>query len=163
MKIISRYRNWLNSNLLLLFAFPVLVLIMIYISYGTIIGSFLQNNYNLCKVWQLNSLILTFSSDIDIPFHIKALGFNAAIFIYMLFVGLLISHLYLTYDSLSSNEGSKLELVLKTILVLLIFIFSIRPGLNIWIALSGYFIIVCIFLLIFLYWIVEKKTLDEKE
>lgn len=162
MNFITRYRNWLNSNLLILFAFPILILVIIYINFGTIISAFLLNNPNLCKVWQLHSHILIFSSDIRLPFNVKALGFNVTVFIYLLFWGLLLTNIYLCYNALSNNKGLKLEMVLKTILILAIYMFSIIPGLNIWLTIFGYLIIICTFSLISLYWM-YKKSLNERK
>jgi hypothetical protein len=153
-----QYRSWFKSNLFILLAVPVVVLSMIYISYGKIIEAFLLAHPDIVKLYQLQTQINIFASRLDLPIHVKALGYYSTIFIYILFFGWLVSHGYQSYKKLSHREGSKAAMLLETITILSIYILIISPGLLIWISLIGYCLITAIIVIIIFYWIYAIKS-----
>lgn len=163
MNHILKFRNWLIRNLILLLALPLIILSMIVISYGDIIGNFISEHPDLIKLYQLKNQISVFSSNIELPQHVKCLGYESSILLYILFLVWLAVHFYYSYYKLSHKEGSKSLMLSETVIILTAYLFVVSPKLANWIVLLGYCVIASNILIIILYWIDELKSRNEKE
>jgi len=146
------FRNWLINNLILLLILPLAVISIIFINYGDAIDKVLSKNPELFKLFQLKTQLLVLSYEIDMPSHIKSLGYDSVIFLFLLFFSWLLTHSFFCYLQLSQQSGSKARLLFETILLLLIFIFIVSPNLSLTIIVLGYSAIVAQIILIALYW-----------
>jgi len=146
------YRNWLINNLILLLILPLAVVSNIFINYGEVIDKVLSKNPVLFKLFQLNTQLIVLSYEIEMPSHIKNLGYDAIIFLILLFFTWLLTHSLFCYIKLSQQTGSKLRLFFETILLLLIFIFIVSPNMPLAIIVLGYSALAAQIILIGLYW-----------
>lgn len=146
------FRNWLINNLILLFILPLAVVSIIFINYGDVIDKVISKNTELFKLFQLKTQLKVLTYDIEIPVHVKSLGYDSVIFLILLFYTWLLTHTLYCYLELSQQSGSKARLVLETILLLLLFIFIVSPNLPLSIIVLGYSALAAQIILIALYW-----------
>lgn len=145
------FRNWFAKNMVLLLIFPLIVISFVFINYGEEIDKVLLRNPSLFKLFQLKTQLKVLS-EIEIPSHIKSLGYDSVIFIFILFFSWILTHSFYCYFQLSRNEGSKSLLFFETMLLLLIFIFIVSPHLSLMIIVIGYAFLAVQIILIGLYW-----------
>lgn len=146
------FRNWLINNLILLLILPLTVVSIIFINYGDAVDKVLSKNQELLKLFQLKTQLIVLSYDIEIPTHVKSLGYDSVIFLILLFFTWLLTHSFYSYLQLSQQSGSKASLFFETSLLLVIFIFLVSPNLPLVIIVLGYSAISAQIMLIALYW-----------
>jgi len=146
------FRNWLINNMILLLLLPLTVISIIFINYGNVIDKVLQKNPELFKLFQLKTQLKVLSYEIEMPSHIKILGYDSVIFLILLFFTWLLTHSFFCYLQLSRQSGSKSRLFFETILLLLIFIFIVNSNLPLAIIVLGYSALAAQIFLIALYW-----------
>jgi len=151
------FRNWLINNLIILIILPLTVTSIIFINYGDVIDKVLQNNPELFKLYQLKTQLKILSFDIEMPSHIKSLGYDSVIFLILLFFTWLLTHSFFCYTQLSQQLGSKARLFFETILLLLIFIYFVSPDLPLAVIVLGYSAVAAQIILIALYWAYSLK------
>lgn len=146
------FRNWLINNLILLLILPLVVVSIIFINYGDVIEKVLSKNTALFKLFQLKTQLIVLSYDIEIPAHVKSLGYDSVIFLILIFYTWLLTHTFFCYLELSQQSGLKARLFFETILLLLIFIFIVSPNLPLAVIVLGYSALAAQIILIALYW-----------
>lgn len=146
------FRNWFINNLILLLLLPLTAISIIFINYGNEIDKVLSINPLLFKLFQLKTQLTVLSYDLELPSHVKSLGYDSIIFLIILFFTWLFTHSIFCYLQLSQQSGSKARLVFETILLLLIFIFIVSPNLPLAIIVLGYSALAAQIILIALYW-----------
>jgi len=150
-------------NLITFSAVPFIILIFIYISYGEILEGFFGELEDLPKLYQLQSQIEIFKSDVYLPFFVKDIGYYSILGLYLCFVLWIISFSYLTYLKLSNQVGSKFIMFIEWALILCIYIFIISPDLTLWLIILGYLFIIIDFAIFIMYWIYQLNSKYEKK
>ena len=152
MDIIIEFRSWMGRNLIPFLVVPILIISMICIGYGEVINAFLKDHPELFKLYIIQNQISLFTSDIDLPGHIKVLGYDSAVFILLLFEFWLVLNLIYSYYSLSRSAKSLVEVSLHTFLVIVLYVFVITPHLAFWMVFTGYIILSvnCVIILLYL-------------
>lgn len=145
------FRNWLIKNLILILLLPLTVLSFIFISYGAVIDKVILKNPKLLRLFELNTQ-LTVLSEIEIPYHVKSLGYDCVYFIFFIFFTWLLSHSFYCYFQLSHQTGSKVLLFFETIVLLLVFHFIISTYFSFVIIVLVYTAIATQIIFIGLYW-----------
>lgn len=160
---IKQFKIWIDRHFLLMLSVPLIILSIIYINYGEIFGAFLTKHPDLYKLFQLQTQISVFSSDIKIPEHIKYLGYDTIIFLYLFFYCYFATYCYNTLYLLAHHKGSKGMMIIECVIFLIVYKIIVSPHLAFWFVFFGYFIASLIILIIFLYWIYAIRMFNEEK
>jgi hypothetical protein len=151
------------KSLITLFPIPLILLGYIYIFYGEVFDNAIIEHFNKLKLYQLQTQLSIFNNEVlhvplkNIPKTTELIGYYSVIFIYIIFSAWLVLFSISTYLKLSQKVGFKFMILLELSLILSIYIFSISPGLNLWLFLIGYLIILAVLIILTLYWGCEIK------
>jgi hypothetical protein len=154
--IFLTFRNWFSKNLILLLILPLIINTIIFITNGEEIDKVITENSEFLKLFQLNTQLKVLN-ETEIPYYVKSLGYDSVILIIVLFFIWLLNHTLYCYLQLSHKTGSKVLLVVETILLLLIFIFIVSPHFPLLIFVFGYALLAIQIILIALYWVYSLK------
>jgi len=153
----------LRKNLLPLFAIPIILIGFIYIQYGAIFDNYFSANNELGGFYHLQSQLMIFGSNINLPNTVKNIGYFAIVFIYIIFGIWLLSSLLSTYIHLSKQTASIIDILSEISLLFTCYFIFIMPGLNIWLSMVCVLLISTILVLLILYWNYERMVSNEKK
>ncbi|MCD4677064.1 MAG: hypothetical protein K8S18_13880 [Desulfobacula sp.] len=159
---INHINNYKRS-LITFLTIPLILIGCIYICYGEVFDGIKLQQTNPIKFHQLHVQLAIFSGDFSqvplrlLPKVTASIGYYSVITIYILFSGWLILFTISSYLKLSQRVGSKIIILVETVLILAIYIISISPDLNLWLSLVGYLIISVVLLMQLLYWVYAIK------
>ena len=157
--IIKGWKRILNS----LYIIPMVLVGCIYINYGEVFDSVLTQQNIISSFFELQTQLALFSNEFEqellasLPKVVLNIGFYSIVLIYVLFIIWLIISTVSNYMKLSYGQGFKVLMLLEIITILTMFILFINPGLNLWLSLFVYLIIVFNVFLIVVYWLVDFK------
>jgi hypothetical protein len=163
MDIISNIIEYLRRNFLLFFLIPILLIGFIYIQYGGIFDNYFSESPEIGSYYHLQTQLMIFSSNINLPNTVKSIGHFTIIFIYITFGIWLISCLLSTYIHLSKQTASKIEILVELVILIFFYVTLIIPDSKIWISVIGGLLIITNLVLLFLYWNYERIIRNEKK
>ena len=158
--IIDNYKR----SLITLLTIPIILIGCIYISYGEIFDGIIMQHHSPLKFYQLHLHLAVFNGDFfqvplrSLPQVTASIGYYSVITVYILFSAWLMLFATSSYLQLTQRTGSKISIIVELSMILVIYIVSISPELNIWLSLFGYIIIAVVLVILSLYWIYEIKT-----
>lgn len=163
MNITSNIIDFLRNNLLLFFAVSIILIGFIYIQYGDIFDNYFSANNELGARYHLQTQLMIFGSNINLPNTVKNIGYFSIVFIYIIFGVWLLSSLLSTYIHLSKQTASIFDILSEIALLYTCYFIFIMPGLKVWLSIIGVLLITTILVLLFLYWNYERIVSNEKK
>lgn len=161
---INQINNW-KRNLVPLLAIPIIILGFTYISYGNIFDKILSQQIISSRFFQLNTQLLIFKNEYDViildnlPLTVLKIGHYSVLLTYILFFFWILVYTISTYAYLAFRKGMKFLMLLELMAILAIFIYSVNPGLDMWISIAIYSIISVNFLILLAYFLYDLKSI----
>lgn len=157
-----------KKNLFILFLISLAIIGCIYINYGEIIDTIIVQQNIMLELFRLKTHFIIFRKEIaliptnSLPIIVSTIGYYSVIFIYVLFLCWLMLFAFSSYIKMYQRLGQELFILFETIIITIVYIFSIIPGLNLWLAIVGGLVIISMIVLLFLYWFYNRLTRNEK-
>ncbi len=157
-----------RKSLILFFLIPIILIGFIYINYGDIIEVIIRRQNIMSELFQLKTHLSIFQEKIttipekSLPIVVSTIGYYSLISIYFLFLGWLILFVFSSYLKLSQRMNQELIILFETVILSAIYIFSIIPGLVLWLTILGGLFLISVVIMLFLYWNYNRLIRNEK-
>lgn len=138
--------------LLVISIIPITIISCIYIGYGEIMESNIEGGTAFIRIHQLKMHYDFFKDLIILPAVVKNLGYYSIVSLYSLYFIWFILSFTLAYKELSNHTGSTVIILFELITLATLFIYSINPGLNRWLSVLIFFLLIIYLIMTLLYW-----------
>ena len=156
----------LKRNIVVLLIVPLILIGIINITYAQFFDAIIEKqNLEQTSIFELNTQFQIFKNDFrvdlskgNLPLVVRDIGYNSVFCIYILLVFWLASFSISNYVKLSLRQGSKFLILLEILLMVVVFTFSVKPGMGVLFSLLGYLIFLMLLTILLFYWLEGNRN-----
>jgi len=156
----------LKRNIVVLLIVPLILIGFINITYAQFFDAIIETqNLEQTSIFELNTQIRIFKDDFrvdlpngNLPLAVRDIGYNSVFCIYILLLLWIVTFSISNYVKLSLRQGSKFLILLEILLMVVVYTFSVKPGMRFLFSLLGYLVFIMLLTILLFYWLEEIRN-----